>query len=141
MSSATINIAIENLFATAWGATTTVRYDSVPFTIPQTAWVGLEVWDGNINKASLGKVALRRSNGTVFVTVNSPINVGSNPARTLADSVVAIFRDKQVSGITFLQPNVRRIGEAQVVGTGAVSGTTQWYQIVVAVPFIHDVVI
>ena len=141
MSSAAINIAIENLFATAWGSTTPIRYDSVPFTIPTTSWVALEVWDGAVNKASLGKVALRRSYGTVFVTVSAPVNTGSNAARVLADSVIAVFRDKQVSGITFIDSNIRRLGEALVVGTGAVSGTTQWYQVVVSVPFFHDAVI
>jgi len=141
MTTAAMNIAIENMFTTAWGAATAVKYDNVPFTVPSSAWVGLEVWDGASAKASLGVTALRRTSGTVFVNIYTPLNAGSKPARDYADSVTAIFRDQRVSGITFEEPDVKRLGEMVVSSTGTVNSTTQWYQMVVAIPFFYDVII
>lgn len=140
MGIATISVAVENLFSTNWGTTTPIRYDNVPFTPPQTAWVSIETWPGNSSKASLGNsLQLRRSLGTVFISVYTPIGDGSKPARDLADQVAAIFRDKQVSGITFQEPDMGRVGEIYYAATGSgVVGTTQWYQAKVAVPFFYD---
>jgi len=138
MATSTINIAVENLFKTAWGSRTTVKYDNVPFVIPAVAWVGIEVWDGASTKASLGSGAqLRRSTGTVFVNIYTPLNKGSKAARDLADFACAVFRDVQVSGITFEEPDVRRVGE-QYFTVGGVQSTTQWYQLVVSVPYFCD---
>lgn len=136
-----MNTAIEGLFATGWGTTTPVRYDNVPFTAPDSsAWVSVEVWDGRSIKGSLGAgVQLRRSVGTVFVTIYTPINNGSKAARDYADQVVLIFRDVQVSGITFEEPDVSRIGEAHYTSTGAAStGTALLYQLKVAISFHMD---
>lgn len=141
MGTSAANIAIENLFKTGWGSTTGVKYDNVPFTVPTTAWVSIEVWDGAALKASLGNGArLRRSTGTVFVNIYTPLNKGSKAARDYADSVCAIFRDKQVSGITFEEPDVKRIGE-QYFSINGVQSTTQWYQMIVSIPFFYDFII
>ena len=141
MSTSALNIAIESLFATAWGSTTPVRYDNVPFVVPLSSWVALEVWDGLSGRASLGYPALRRTQGVVYASVYTQVALGGKPARDLADAVVNIFRDIQVSGITFEEPDVKRIGEQSVSSTGSVNSTTQWFQMVVAVPFFYDVVI
>jgi len=141
MTTAAMNIAINSLFTTAWGATTPVKIDNVAFTAPTTSWVALEVWDGASARASLGNPALRRTTGTVFVTIFTPVGLGSNPARALADQVVAIFRDIRTAGITFEEPDVKRIGEQVVSSTGSVNSTTQRYQMVVAIPFFYDVTI
>jgi hypothetical protein len=141
MATSAINIAIENLFATGWAATTDIKYDNAPFTVPAVSWVSIECWDGVSSKASIGSGAqLRRSTGTVFVNIYTPINKGSRAARDLADSVQDIFRDKQVSGITFEEPDVRRIGE-QYFSINGVQSTTQWYQMIVAIPYFHDIVV
>jgi len=141
MATSAINIAVENLFKTAWGSRTTVKYDNIDFVIPAVAWVGLEVWDGKSQKASLGSGAqLRRSTGTVFVNIYTPLRKGSKAARDLADYVLPIFRDVQVSGITFEEPDVRRVGE-QYFSINGVQSTTQWYQLVVSIPYFHDVVV
>jgi hypothetical protein len=144
MGTATLNTAVENLFATAWGATTPVCYDNVPFTTPTStqAWVKLELWDGSTVKASVGSGAqLRRSFGTVFFTIYAPINAGTLLARTLADSISAIFRDKQVSGATFEDADFSRLGEVAYVGTGVIKGSGNWYQLKVAIPFKYDEII
>lgn len=135
MATANLNTTIESMFATAWGSTTSIKYDNVPFTIPSASWVDIQVWDGMSTKASLGSgVQRRRSTGTVFIGIYTAVDAGSRPARLLADAVVAIFRDKQVSGVTFEEPDVVRLGEVSLA-----SSTTPWYQMKVAVPFVYDV--
>lgn len=140
MGTAALNIAIENMFETAWGSTTPIRMDNVGFTPPNTSWVSLEVWDGNSRKASMGTgIQLRRAIGTVMVDVFTPLNGGSKPARVLADQVSGVFRDVVVSGITFYEADIRRIGEKYFTNSGTgVPATAQWYQVSVAVPFKYD---
>ena len=140
MGTSALNLAIEDHFATNWGSTTSIRYDNVPFEIPTTSWVSLEVWDGASNKASLGSGAqLRRSLGTVFVTIYTPTDGGSKVARDYADQVSGIFRDVQISGITFYEATTSRLGEVYHGATGGnTSGTSQWYLVKVAIPYHYD---
>lgn len=140
MGTAALNVAIENTFNTAWGSTTPIRFDNVAFTPPETSWVSLEVWDGKSNKASIGTGSqLRRSIGTVFVTIFTPLNGGSKPARQLADQVSAVFRDLVVSGVTFYEADFSRVGEKYFTNSGTgVPATAQWYQIGVAIPYKYD---
>lgn len=143
MGTSALNIAVENLFSVEWGDTTPVKYDNVPFVTPATSWVELTIMDGPSKKMSLGAgVQLRRSLGTVFVTVYCPIDLGSKQARQYADQVVDIFRDVQVSGITFHEPSKQRRGESHYPNTGAsanTSGSTaKWYQMSVAIPYHYD---
>lgn len=143
MSTASLNIAVENLFATNWGSSTPVQFDNVPFETPNNPWVKVEVWDGKTRKASLGSGSqLRRSVGTVFVTINTPTGSGSKTAREYADQVCAIFRDAQISGITFEEPDVSRLGEVYHGATGGnTSGTSQWFILKVAIPYHYDFII
>jgi len=140
MGTAALNIAIENQFNTSWGTTTPIRFDNVGFTPPSTSWVSLEVWDGKSNKASLGTGSqMRRTTGTVFIDVFTPLNDGSKPARELADQVSAVFRDVVVSGLTFYEANISQIGEKYYTNSGTgVPATAQWYQMSVAIPFKYD---
>ncbi len=141
MGSVALNIAIEDKFKTAWGTTTSVRYDNVAFTPPtNTSWLGLEVWDGQSTKARIGVgTQLRRAVGTVMISIFAPLNGGSRPARLLADQVSAVFRDVVVSDVTFYEADVSRVGEKYYTNSGTgVPATSQWYQINVAVPFKYD---
>lgn len=143
MGSSALNIIIEDKFKTVWGATTPIRFDNVPFQIPQSSWVSIEVWDGDSSKASLGtSPQLRRTFGTVFVGVFTPVapeGIGSGGARSYADSVKAIFRDLSVSGVTFFEASVSRLGEKYYTNSGTgVPATSQWYQMSVAIPFKYD---
>ena len=140
MGISALNIAIENAFATSWSSTT-VRYDNNPFTIPSgNSWVSLSVWPGKSSKNSIGTgVQLRRTVGTVFIDVYTPINGGVKPAADLVDSITAIFRDLVVSGITFYEGSTSRINEKYFSNSGSgVSTTTQWYQMSVSIPFKYD---
>lgn len=140
MGTEALNIAIENTFNISWGTTTPIRFDNVAFTPPDTSWVSLEVWDGNSRKASLGTgIQLRRAMGTVFIDIFTPLNGGSKPARALADQVSAIFRDVVVSGITFYEADITRIGEKYFTNSGTgVPATAQWYQVHIGIPFKYD---
>ena len=139
MGYSAINIAVENAFGTAW-TTTTVRYDNVPFTIPTTSWVSISVWPGKSNKGSLGSgTQLRRTIGTVFIDVYTPINGGVKPAADLADAIATVFRDLTVSGLIFFEASISRVSEKYYSNSGSgVPATTQWYQLSVAIPFKYD---
>ena len=140
MGTSALNIAIEDTFKTAWGNTTPVRYDNVSFDPPSTPWLSLEVWDGKSIKASVGVGSqLRRTIGTVFISIFTPLNGGSRPARLFADQVSTIFRDLVVNGVTFYEADMSRIGEKYYTNSGTgVPATSQWYQINVAVSFKYD---
>lgn len=140
MGSSTLNIAIENKFKTAWGTTTPVSYDGTRFIVPTVNWVHIEVWDGSSRKASLGTgVQLRRSSGTIFITIYTELGEGSKPARELADAACEVFRDFQVSGLTCYEPEVKRLGEVyHASSTSGAKATLQWYQMIVSVPFIYN---
>lgn len=144
MSNSALLLAVENRFRTQWASvnpTVPVRYDGIPFTPPepQSPFVCIEVWDGDRNKASVGPgVQVRREFGTVFVDVYTEPDVGTLPARTLCDQITTIFRDVQVSGITFYEPSILRVGEKYYPGVQGTSGTAQWYMMKVAIPFKYD---
>lgn len=141
MASSALNTTIESTFATAWASTTPIKYDNVDFTpVEGVSFVSLEVWDGVSTKASVGAgVQVRRTIGTTFVHVYTPLNGGSKPARDLADSIKTVFRDLQVGGITFEEGDVLRIGEKYYASSGtSVNGTGQWYEMIVAIPFRYD---
>lgn len=135
MGSNTLNIAIENAFNDSWGSTTDIRFDNVPFTPPtDSPWVSLEVWDGESIKASIGTDnQLRRTRGTVFINIYTVVGDGSKGARTYADQAKTTFRDLVVSGITFYEGSTKRLGEFTYSG-----GSSQWYQMSVAIPFLYD---
>lgn len=141
MGSATLNIIIENIFNTAWGNTTPIKFENVPFNPPSNAaWVEVSVHDGSSSKKTLGpSVQLRRSLGTVFITVYGPLNQGSKPTRQLADQITAIFRDLQTDGITFFEGSVSKLGEVYYTHNVQSSSTpSTWYQMKVAIPYFYD---
>lgn len=147
MGSKALNIAIESRFSTLWGVTTPIKFDNVPFDVQPVSWVSLSVMDGDSDKASLGAgVQLRRTLGTVqldIYAIAGSSGGGSGYARQLTDSIKAIFRDVQLSDgaggtITFYEGKVKRIGEQYWAATGSTTGTTQWYQMLVSIPFFYD---
>jgi len=144
MSHVTLNTTIESTFATAWGSTTTVAFDNVPFTPPTSAsWVKITVREGDSEKITLGSSPQRRRTvGTVFIDVFTVVGQGSKPVRALADSVKTVFRDLRVSGIQFFEGDVMVQGERYYTNSGTgVPATSQWYQATVALPFKYDVVV
>lgn len=138
MASQAIAKAVKNFFAAQWAAgghSEAVGYENVKFDpTPSVAYLELEIWDGAAAKASVGaSPQLRRSSGTVFLTVNTPQLVGTSQPRQLCDSIATIFRDVQLATtsptgtITFQEPSVSRLGKAGIM-----------FQMKVAVPFLHE---
>lgn len=142
---------VEDYFRTAWGVTTPVKYDGVEYSPQQnTSYVSLEVWDDESIAASIGtNVKLRRSLATAFFHIYTPIKKGSKPARLLADQIVSIFRDLELGSpsdgighVTFDEGTVQRIGEKYYNSSGAkINATGQWFEMMVAIPFRHDIYI
>jgi Bacteriophage related domain of unknown function len=94
-------IAIQNLFATEWDSATAISYENVPFTPPENAsWVEITIIPGK-SKQTLGSSPLYRHHGIIDVTINIPVNTAQTTALTLLDNAATIFRNAQVSGITF----------------------------------------
>lgn len=145
MSHVTLNQTVENTFATAWGSTTPIAYDNIAFTQPSgSSWVKVYVREGDSQKITLGTAPQRRRTlGTVFVDIYTPIGQGSKAARTYADSVKAIFKDLRVSGVQFDGAgDVMVFGERYFSNSGTgVPATSQIFQVSVAIPFKYDVVI
>lgn len=138
MASEAVSKAVKNFFAAQWtagGHTETVGYENVKVEpVPSAAYLELEIWDGPAVKASIGSSPqLRRSSGTVFVTVNTPQLVGTSQPRQLCDNIATIFRDAQLATtsptgtITFQEPSVSRRGTVGVQ-----------FQMKVVVPFLHE---
>jgi hypothetical protein len=138
MASEAIARAVTDFFAAQWAAgghTETVGYENVKVDpVTSAAYLELEVWDGLAVKASVGvSPQLRRSSGTVFVTVNTPQLQATSQPRQLCDSIATIFRDVQLATtsptgtVTFQEPSVSRLGKVGVQ-----------FQMKVAVPFLHE---
>lgn len=154
MTTATYTTAIESRFATQWaaGPNTLVCYDNVPFIMPEEPepWVRVEVYDGSVDRASLGPTHLERSTGTAFFTVYVKKGEGSVEAREFVDEIINIFRSHQeiIPGkgtITFYDAQVKRLGEIYASGSGSsVSSTVasiQWFAMVVAIGFRYDEIV
>jgi hypothetical protein len=102
--------------------------------------VSIVVRESKSSKASLGAgEQLRRTIGTVFVDIFSPIGRGSKPTRDLIDSVKAVFRDQQVSGVTFMEASDTIFGERYYTNSGTgTPATAQQYQALVTIPYVYE---
>lgn len=143
MSHVTLNTTVENTFATAWGSTTPICYENISCTPPVgSSWVKVYVREGDSQKITIGESPqTRRTLGTVFVDIFTPIGQGSKAVRTYADSIKTIFKDLRVSGIQFFEGDLQVWGERYYTNSGTgVPATSQWYQGTVAIPFKYDVV-
>ena len=144
MSHAALNTIVESRFATAWGATTAVAYDNVNFTPTAGAsWVAIKLREGPSKKITLGSGAqVRRTLGTIFVEIFTPVGTGSSACRGYVDSVKAIFRDYRASGLHCHESSSNVIGEEYYTNSGTgVPAASQQYQAVVSIPFMYDEVL
>lgn len=124
--------AIEGRFATAWGATTPVKYENAPFKDTKAAHVALFIRRGEGLQASLGEVPLRRWPGVILVQVFIPSGSGTQQALEYASSIGAIFDRAEFSSGT--SGRIRcRIPSVETVGERA-----GWFQVNVTVPYLRD---
>lgn len=144
MSHSALNTLIESKFATAWGATTDIAYENVNFTpTASSSWVSIKVREGSSKKITLGSGAqVRRTLGTIFVEIFTPVGGGSKPCRDLIDSAKVLFRDYRISGLHVYDGSVNILGEEYYTNSGTgIPATSQQYQAIVAFPFRYDEVV
>lgn len=132
MSFADERAAIEARFAANW-STTRVKYENTQFEQPRTAWVALFILNGDGRAISIGNDPLHRYAGVISVQVHVPESSGTQTGRAYADTIAAIFRNRQFSNgssgtITCRVPSIG----IPVVRDG-------WYQINVTCPYQRDV--
>lgn len=139
MASEQLSITVETLVNDAFGGVLPISWDNVPFDSAVPTWLQVFVQENKKHKMSLGAgQQLRRCWGNVEIKIYGEKNKGSKTVRNLADQVAAVFRDKVVNGVTFLEPVTFRIGEEYVPGTGTATATEQFWSVRVFVPFWYD---
>jgi hypothetical protein len=127
MATSGLRATVEGRVQSNWTATA-VCYDNAPFTPTAAPWLKLEIADSKSNQAELGGTPKRRrSVGTIFGEIRTPVGSGSDGARVYADAFATLFREYKDSNLTCDEPTVRTIGEKD-----------GWYLLVVAVPYRYD---
>ena len=125
-------VAIESRFSTMWGATTPISWENARFEqTAGTSFVHLNVFGGRSFQASMGDVSNRlfRDPGQIEITIFTPIDDGPGPGLDLADSVAAIFRAVEFSGVLTFAP---RIGRPESTDNG------NWYSTTVLTTYQFD---
>ena len=111
MSYTAQNTAIRSRFNANWTATT-VKYDNVDFTpAANTAFVELQIVPANEYPASIGNAVLYRNLGIISINIYVPVNTGTAVLNGYCDTVAAIFRGENFSGITCRGASISRLGE------------------------------
>lgn len=145
MSHATLNQLVESRLSSQWGVTTPIKYENIEFVQPTgSSWISCAVKESDSRKITLGSGAqVRRTIGTIFVEIFTPVGIGSSTARGYADTIKTIFRDYRVSGLHVQgDGDVYVKGEVYFTNSGTgIPATAQQYQVVVAMPFRYDVLL
>lgn len=119
--------AIQSRFNTIFTALS-IKYDNIDFTPTSgTAFVELEIHDGDQLPISVADTVLYRNIGIISINVRVPMNQGSQTAKGYADTAAAVFRGQQFSSITCRGATITRMGE--------IDG---WWVYNVSVPFYRD---
>lgn len=128
--------AIEKRFNDQWAGATPIRWDNVPFKIPDppVPWVGFAVRPANNNRQTIGPNRLLRSVGIINIQLFAPEATGTNAIDTLVDTAAAIFDEAEFSlGNSGL---IRcRVPEIDYIGNRDNDG---WFQKNVICPYIRD---
>lgn len=139
-----MNQLVETRLTSQWGVTTPIRYENVEFTPPDgSAWISVSLKESDSQKITLGSGAqVRRTVGTLFIEIFTPVGIGSLQSRTYADSLKEIFKDYRVSGLHVYYGSYTPIGEKYYTNSGTgVPATSQWFQGMVDFPFRYDVTV
>ena len=111
------------------------QYDNAEFTKPNPqdpttpVWAAFSIRLGDAVRADIGSTASRRFRvvGVAYVQLFGPVDKGQENILTIADRVVAAFRDVVASSITYRTPSVSIPGR-----------DGGWWQVTVACPFQAD---
>lgn len=123
--------AIRARFDSNWTTTPKV-YENMPYEeTPGTAFVYFEVMWGDSFAASIGSTTLRkfRHAGTIHTNIFTPINNGPGLALQYADSIAAIFRGQNFSGVECFAPRIG-LGRQDIKGN--------WWSVPLFCPFQYD---
>ena len=122
-----IRAAIEARLQTNW-TTTPISWDNVPYDPnPAQAFIRCMIDEVDSQQVSMATTPCHRVTGLIHVMVLVPTNTGTNTARGYADSLAAIFRNADFSGVKCLSPRIRRVGDLG-----------EYYQLSVLTPFTYD---
>lgn len=130
MSLTTTITDLNAYFSSQWGATTPIAYDNVAFNADlNPEFVAFSISFGAQNQASIGAPNhnIYRQRGIVSVRIFTPLDRGAKRGMQLADQVSALFRTKNISGITFKSPSTTVVGQFDGV-----------FQVNVAISFYYD---
>ena len=113
-----------------------VKYENIPFNQPDgSPWIQMTILPGSGLNASIGTTrSVQRHVGIIQFDVYVPEMTGTGTARTIADSIATIWRNKQFEAgdsgtITTYVPSYQSLG----VNEG-------WYHGVVTVSYQRDVI-
>jgi len=107
-----------------------IAWPNVSFTPPADApWLRFTITEGTANTPAFGSGVVYRHPGNVIVQVFVPANEGDGRARSIADTVAAVYRGKR------LTPGIRFF-DAPYVNTVGRDG--DWFQVNVVAPFEYD---
>lgn len=127
MSFSTARRDIEKRLNDNW-STTEIAWDNVKFSpVNGTAWVACHIFEDTVNRINIGVPGQHRVTGTVVINIMLPEGGGTDIARQYGDTLAAIFRDAQFSGITFRETTLNNTG----INEG-------WYQFNLVIPFYWD---
>jgi len=107
-----------------------IAWPNVSFTPPADApWLRFTITEGTASTTAFGSGVTYRHPGNVIVQVFVPTNEGDGRARSIADTVAAVYRGKRLApGIRFFDaPYINNVGR-----------DGDWFQINVVAPFEYD---
>lgn len=130
MSYAVEQKAILSHLAANW-TTTPVAYPNAAYKpVTGAAWLEARVIRQDAFNVDLVPNRRVRHPGLVSLTLHVPANQGDGAALEMADTLAAVFRNRNVSGCLFRAPTVRPVGT-----DGA------WYRVQVDAPYWRDSVL
>jgi hypothetical protein len=114
MSFADTRRAFEARLSANW-STTPIKYEGVPFAETASAYIALNILDGEANQVSLGNAPRHRHAGVCIIQIFTPEDTGTQTPRAYADTLAALFRAQQFSAgssglITCRSPSLRPLG-------------------------------
>jgi hypothetical protein len=100
-----INTAILGAFTASWATATPIEMPNHQFNPPQGSWVRPTIKMGSSSIGELGSQGVGIRTGVVMVSIFTLKGLGSKPGSLLADRAEKIFRRKDISGISFNEPD------------------------------------
>ena len=105
--------------------------------VPNGPWIKMSVLSNDTNRISLGPLGRFRETGLLVFQIFTPINIGSNGARVLADQLAPLFHEAQFS---LRNSGFIRCYAASLDDRG-VSQDGNWYQVNLKISYDRDTIL